>query len=116
MNADLRVLVVDDHTLIRQILQAALASHPHVQVVGEAATGAATLDLARRLTPDVVVLDLGLPDMDGVEVTRRLRAELPATEVVILTSSERDDELLAALRAGAKGYVLKSSDYGELLR
>jgi two-component system, NarL family, response regulator LiaR len=116
MDTNLRLLVVDDHTLIRQILQAALESHPYMQIVGEAATGAAALDLARRLTPDVVVLDLGLPDMNGVEVTRRLRAELPTTEVVILTSSERDDELLAALQAGAKGYVLKSSDYSELVR
>ena len=63
-----------------------------------------------------MVLDLGLPDMDGVEVIRQVRAELPATQVVILTSSERDDEILAALRDGAIGYVLKTSDYQELVR
>jgi DNA-binding NarL/FixJ family response regulator len=116
MTAELRVLVVDDHTLLRQVLRAALAGHDRLQVVGEAATGAGALSEARRLAPDVVVLDLGLPDMEGLEVIRRLRAELPATEIVVLTSSERDDELLAALRAGAKGYVLKTSDYQELLR
>jgi DNA-binding NarL/FixJ family response regulator len=116
MNATLRVLVVDDHTLIRQILGAALANHPQMQIVGEAATGAAALEAARQLTPDIVVLDLGLPDMDGIDVIRCLQAELPATEVVILTSSERDDQLLAALQAGARGYVLKTSDYQELVR
>lgn len=116
MDGALRLLVVDDHTLLRQVLQAALANHDRLQVVGEAATGASALAEARRLTPDVVVLDLGLPDMGGLEVIRRLRAELPATEIVILTSSERDDELLAALQAGAKGYILKTSDYHELVR
>jgi len=116
MDADLRVLIVDDHTLIRQVLQAALANHPRLRVVGEAAPGAGALEQARRLTPDVVVLDLGLPDLDGVEVTRLLRAALPATEVVILTASDRDSQLLAALQAGAKGYVLKTSDYRELVR
>jgi DNA-binding NarL/FixJ family response regulator len=116
MDGDLRLLIVDDHTLLRQVLQAALANHPRLRVVGEAGTGAEALAEARRLAPDVVVLDLGLPDMDGIEVIHRLRAELPSTEVVILTGSERDDELMGALQAGAKGYVLKTSDYQELVR
>jgi DNA-binding NarL/FixJ family response regulator len=115
VDAALRVLIVDDHTLLRQVLGAALADHPRMQVVGEGATGAEALGEARRLRPDIVILDLGLPDIDGVEVIQQLRAELPTTEVVILTSSERDDHLLAALQAGARGYVLKTSDYRDLV-
>jgi len=111
----LSILVVDDQTLMRQILRAALANHPNMRVVGEAGTGQAALAEARRLHPDVVVLDLGLPDIDGVEVTRLLRAEMPFTAIVILTASERDDQLVEALRAGAKGYVLKTSDFKELV-
>ena len=77
MDHELRLLIVDDHTLLRQVLQAALAHHPLLQVVGQAATGADALAEARRLTPDIIVLDLGLPDMDGVEVIRQVRANCP---------------------------------------
>jgi two-component system NarL family response regulator len=86
-----------------------------MHVVGEAGTGRDGIAEAQRLRPDVVVLDLGLPDIDGVEVTRQLRRELADLQVVILTSSDRDDQLMAALRAGAKGYVLKTSDFEELV-
>lgn len=115
VDTKLRVLIVDDHTLLRQVLRAALSDHPRLRVVGEAASGAEALAQARALRPDVVILDLGLPDVDGVEVTRQVRADLPTTEVVILTASERDDQLLGALQAGAKGYVLKSSNYEDLV-
>src|SRR5215211_7576462 len=115
MAGPLRLLLVDDLALFRQILRVALASRPGLVVVGEAASGAEALAQARLLQPDVVVLDLGLPDMDGVEVIRCLALELPATRVVILTSSECDEHLLAALQAGAMGYVLKTADYASLV-
>ena len=102
-----RVLIVDDHPLTRDAL-AALLEQQGFEVVGEAADGEEALAAARRLEPDVVLLDLTMPGMDGLAALPRLRDESPASEVVVLTASDAEENLLAAIRAGASGYLLKT--------
>jgi DNA-binding NarL/FixJ family response regulator len=97
-----RVLVVDDQPLFRQIVRQAFAAHPSIRLIGEAADAEQALALARRLEPNVVLMDLGLPDADGVEATRRLRAALPSVQVLAVTASDDQERLVAALHAGAK--------------
>lgn len=103
-----RILLVEDHALTRAGLRAALMD-AGFDVVGEAEDGPRGLDEARRLVPDVAVIDLGLPGMDGIELTRQLRLSVPATRVIILTMHDLDTEVLAALAAGADAYCVKSS-------
>ena len=110
-----RVLVVDDHPLVRSGLVGLLASADDLEVVGEAADGAEALDRARETAPDVVLMDLSMPVVDGVEATRRLTTELPEVRVVVLTSFSDQSRVAAALSAGAVGYLLKDSQPGELL-
>jgi DNA-binding NarL/FixJ family response regulator len=102
-----RILVVDDHPLTRDAL-ASLLTQGGFDVVGEAADGAAALQLAHELQPDLVLLDLSMPGMDGLEALPRLRTAAPDCEVVVLTASGTEENLLAAIRAGAAGYLLKS--------
>jgi len=102
-----RVLIVDDHPLTREAL-ASLLSTNGFEVVGQAAGGAEAIDLAGTLRPDLIVLDLTMPDMDGLAALPQLRGSAPAAEVVVLTASEDDGNLLAAIRGGAAGYLLKS--------
>jgi NarL family two-component system response regulator LiaR len=104
-----RVLIVEDHALTRAGLRAALR-HAGFLVVGEAGDGQRGLEEATDLKPDVAVVDLGLPGLDGIELTRRLRQSVPDTGVVILTMHDLDTEVLAALAAGADAYCVKSSD------
>lgn len=110
------VLIVDDHAMVRQGIQALLASRPEVQVVGEAADGTQAVQLAQELQPDVILLDILMPHMDGVAVTQWVRqAGLPC-KILMLSSSLEDDRVLAAVRAGADGYLLKASRVGELVQ
>jgi DNA-binding NarL/FixJ family response regulator len=109
-------LLADDHTLFRQGLCHLLADHPRLKIVGEAATADEAVRQARRLHPDVVLMDLHMPGGGGIEATRILHAEMPDLGILILTVSENEEDLLAALRAGAKGYILKTSDFDQLLR
>lgn len=102
-----RIIVADDHPLTRDAL-ASLLGHNGFEVVGEAADGAEAIDLATRTQPDLVLLDLSMPGMDGLTALPRLRAAAPKCEVVVLTASGTEDNLLAAIRAGAAGYLLKS--------
>jgi DNA-binding NarL/FixJ family response regulator len=102
-----RVLIVDDHPLTREALAALLGAHGF-EVVGQAAGGLEAIELAASLAPDLVVLDLTRPDLGGLEVLPRLREQAPESEVVVLTAAEDDSNLLAAVRAGAAGYLLKS--------
>ena len=106
----LRVVLVDDHEIVRRGLRAVLSERGDIQVIGEAGTVRAGVDTAARLQPDVVVMDLRLPDGSGVEACREIRAARPETAVVILTSYADEDALFAAVMAGAAGYVLKDLD------
>jgi two-component system, NarL family, response regulator DevR len=103
----LSLLIVDDHEVVRQGLVALLGRRPGFQVVAEAGTVAEAVDAARRFRPDVVVMDVRLPDGSGIEACREIRAELPETRVVILTSYPDEDAVLSAIVAGASGYLLK---------
>jgi two-component system, NarL family, response regulator LiaR len=110
------VLVVDDHAVVRQGLRMYLSVDGGVEVVGEASDGAEALEQARRLRPDVVLMDLLMPRVDGVAATAAIRAQLPDVEVIALTSVLEDGSVADAVRAGAAGYVLKTTDAPELRR
>jgi DNA-binding NarL/FixJ family response regulator len=103
----IRVLLVDDQALFREALATLLGVRPEIEVVGEAGDGAEALDRAATLHPDVVLMDLHMPVLDGVAATRRLRVEQPGTRVLALTTFDDDEDVFAALRAGAVGYLLK---------
>jgi two-component system response regulator NreC len=111
----IRVLVVDDHTLVRQGIVGLLGSQPDIDVVGQANSGAEAIALVGELQPDVVLMDITMPGIGGLEATRAVRERSPKAQVVILTIHDREDYLFQALRAGAAGYVLKGADVGDLL-
>nr|WP_202446807.1 response regulator transcription factor [Streptomyces sp. SID5468] len=113
--AVVKVVIVDDHPLFRSGLRAALESTPDIRVVAEAETAGAVADAVARHGPDVVVMDLTLPDASGIEVTRRLVAADPGLPVLMLTMSDDDGSLLAALQAGARGYLVKGAGREEVL-
>lgn len=110
------ILLADDHAVVRDGLKMYLALEPDFQVIGEAADGAEAVRLARELRPDVVLMDLLMPVMDGIAATAAIRQELPATEVVALTSVLEDVSVSSAIRAGAIGYLLKDTKAPDLLR
>jgi DNA-binding NarL/FixJ family response regulator len=112
----IRVLVADDHGLVRDGLGRLLGSVPDIKVVAVAADGNEAIALAREHHPDVILMDLRMPGMDGSEATRRLLEDDPSNEVVILTSFSERDEILSALDAGAIGYLLKDAEPDELIR
>jgi DNA-binding NarL/FixJ family response regulator len=112
----LRVLIADDHPLFRDGLRALLASAPDTEVIGEAASGSEAIERALELQPDVVVMDLHMPEVNGIEATRRIVESSPHVGVLVLTMFEEDDSVFAAMRAGARGYLLKGSDHDETLR
>jgi DNA-binding NarL/FixJ family response regulator len=105
----LRLLLVDDQEMFREGLRLILAQQKDFEIVGEAADGLAAIEATRRLAPDVVLMDLRMPQLGGAEATRRIRAEAPAVKVIVLTTFEEDEEVFAAMRAGASGYLLKAS-------
>ncbi len=111
-----RILIADDHTLLRDGLRALLASIPDIEVLGEAATGQEALRLATELQPDVILMDIQMPDMNGIEATRQILRTSPHMGIIILTMFKDDDSVFAAMRAGARGYVLKGADQAVLLR
>jgi DNA-binding NarL/FixJ family response regulator len=111
-----RVLLVDDHKMMREGLCALLAGVPDIEVVGEASDGRTALDLVRSLSPDVVVMDVGMPELNGVEATHRIRAEYEHVKVIALSTHTDQRYVQHMLEAGACGYVLKISAYDELLR
>ncbi len=115
MTVRIRVIVADDHAIVREGVHQLLSQQPDIEVVGEAADGAQVLDLARRLKPDLVLMDIGMPVMNGLEATRALKAEQPQTNVLVLTMQEGEDYFFRLLQAGASGYVLKGAGSAELL-
>lgn len=114
MSERIEILVADDHPMLREGLVAVLATQPDFEVVGEAADGAETLRLAESLRPDVILLDLEMPGMDGVDALRRLREAGSAARVLVFTAYDTDERILGALRAGARGYLLKGASRGEV--
>ena len=110
------VLVVDDHAVVREGLRTFLELQEGIEVVGEAADGEAAIREAERLRPDVILMDLVMPRLDGVGAMRELRRRLPESRVIVLTSFADDDRLLGAIRAGAAGYLLKNAEPQEVVR
>ena len=111
----IRVLIADDHTVLRHGLRLILNSSKGLSVVGEAADGEEAVALALELQPDVVLMDVNMPGLDGIEATRRLRAGQPDIQVLMLTISKNDQDLIGAIKAGAKGYLLKSAEASEVI-
>jgi NarL family two-component system response regulator LiaR len=112
----IRVLLVDDHIVVRRGLSAFLTTYPEIEVVGEAASGAEGVTLAGQLLPDVVLMDLVMPEMDGIDATRRIKAVSPSTQVIVLTSYSEDERIFPAIKAGALSYLLKDVGPDDLVR
>lgn len=112
----IRILISDDHTLFREGLAALLRSVADIEVSGEAATGEQAISQARSLQPDVVLMDIQMPGVNGIEATRRIVAASPHIGVIVVTMFEDDDSVFAAMRAGARGYILKGAGQEEMLR
>lgn len=111
----IRVLLADDHMVVRVGLKALIDDEPDMEVVGEARHGLEAIEQARALSPEVIVMDISMPELDGLEATRRIRAELPQCQILILTVHAQERYLFPVLKAGAAGYVLKSTVDTELL-
>jgi DNA-binding NarL/FixJ family response regulator len=117
MNPDpIHVLIVDDHAPFRAGLRALLNSVPEMEVAGEAANGDDAIHKAAKLQPDVILMDIQMPGMNGIEATRLIYQSSPHIGVIVLTMFEDDDSVFAAMRAGARGYLLKGADQAEILR
>src|SRR5215469_9985349 len=114
MPVPITVCLVDDHAVVRQGVRAFLAAQPDISVIGEAGTGAAAVQLVTAYAPMVVLVDLVMPEMDGVEITRRIKQIRPSTQVIVLTSFLTDEHLFPALRAGALSYLLKDAGAEEI--
>jgi len=112
----IRVVIADDHALLRQGVRALLSSLAGIDVVGEAADGRGAIEVTASLRPDVVLMDLHMDGMDGIEATRRITAEVPDTAVLVVSMLDDDASILAAMKAGARGYVLKGADQDEVRR
>jgi two-component system, NarL family, response regulator LiaR len=111
----IRVLIVDDHTIVRRGLKALLAQTEDIQVIGEADNGLEAVRLSQELEPDVILMDLLMPKMDGIEATRQIINGQPHMRVLVMTSFVCDDKIFPAIKAGALGYLLKESETGELI-
>ncbi|MFJ1705006.1 response regulator [Kitasatospora sp. NPDC088346] len=111
----IRVVIADDQPLVRSGLRVIMADHPDLDVVGEAASGAEAVRLARELAPDVVVMDLRMPGMDGIEATRLIATGCATTRVLVLTTFDEDEHVYGALRAGAGGFVVKDMAVDDIL-
>ncbi|TKD68806.1 response regulator [Pseudalkalibacillus hwajinpoensis] len=111
----MKLLLADDHLMVRKGLRLFLQSQPDIEIVGEASTGLEAVTLAEQLQPDVVLMDLIMPEMDGIEATKQLKQKYPGMKIIILTSFSDQDHVLPAIRAGAEGYQLKDIDPDELI-
>ena len=112
----IRVLITDDHSIVRKGIRALLATEPDIEVVGEAGDGAEAATQAQALRPDVILMDLVMPKVDGIEATRRILAQQPGMRILVLTSFAADDKVFPAIKAGALGYLLKDSGPDELVQ
>jgi two-component system NarL family response regulator len=112
----IRVLIADDHTLFRRGVREMLEAEEDMNVVGEAATGREALEQARAMMPDVILMDIKMPDLDGVKAARILHREMPHVGIIFVTSFEDDEFVFQGLQAGGRGYILKDADLGTMLR
>ncbi len=112
----IRILIADDHPVFRYGLRALLLAEPTTSVVGEATTGAEAIEKALSLQPDVILMDLNMPGVNGIEATRRILAQTPHVSILVLTMFDDDDSVFAAMRAGARGYLLKGAEGEETVR
>ncbi len=110
MTAPIRVLIADDHTIVRKGIRALLETEPDIEIIGEARDGAEAIALTLSLCPDVVLMDLVMPKLDGIEATRQIGVKQPRSRVLVLTSFAADEKVFPAIKAGALGYLLKDSD------
>ncbi len=115
MTTPIRVLVTDDHSIVRKGIRALLATERDIQVIGEACDGAEAVEQALALHPDLVLMDLVMPKLDGIEATRQITTRQPGTRVLVLTSFAADDKVFPAIKAGALGYLLKDSGPTQLV-
>jgi DNA-binding NarL/FixJ family response regulator len=113
---EIKLVLADDHAVVRSGTRELLEQQPDLKIVGEAANGEEAVRLAQRLQPDVVVMDVRMPKMSGVEATRRIKAEYPDVRVLVLTAHDDDEYVFALLQAGANGYLLKTAEIEELVR
>jgi NarL family two-component system response regulator LiaR len=116
MIAPIRVLIADDHAILRKGIRALLGTEPDIEVVGETGDGLETVAQAGAMRPDVILMDLVMPNMDGIEATRLITAEQPGVRILVLTSFAADDKVFPAIKAGALGYILKDSGPAELVQ
>ena len=113
---NIKVLIADDHQIVREGLRSMLEKEPWIKVVGEAEEGRTTLRLARELTPDVIIMDVAMPDLNGIEATRQILAEFPTIKVIALSMHDDRRFILNMVKAGAKGYLLKDSAFKDLVK
>lgn len=111
-----KILITDDHAMVRESLSAALNTRPSIQVVGTAGNGREAIEKAKQLNPDVVLMDIKMPNMDGIKACRLLKNSMPDVHVIMLTVMDDESHVIEAINAGASGYILKSMPVNELLR
>ncbi|HPD61251.1 MAG TPA: response regulator transcription factor [Thermodesulfobacteriota bacterium] len=116
MNEKKRLIIVDDHTIVRKGLRTLLSQNPHFDIIGEGADGLEAIRLVQQLNPDLVLIDISMPKMDGTMAIKEIKREAPKTRILVLTMYNTEDNILAALRGGADGYLLKEDSHTELLK
>jgi DNA-binding NarL/FixJ family response regulator len=116
MHDQIRILIADDHPMFREGVVQSLASEKDFAIIGQASNGKNTIEMAKELLPDVLLLDITMPDEDGITITKKISAAFPVIQIIMLTASENEDDLMKALKAGARGYVLKGISAKELVK
>jgi len=116
MHDQIRILIADDHPMFREGVVQSLASEKDFTIIGQASNGKNTIEMAKELLPDVLLLDITMPDQDGITITKKISATFPVIQIIMLTASENEDDLMKALKAGARGYVLKGISAKELVK